>query len=46
MNKVLFVCIKILFSVMIVLLLVYGTVKLCHIGYDMGYRMFADTEEP
>lgn len=43
MNKVLIACVKILFSVMVVLLLVYGTVQLCRKGYDYGYRMFADT---
>lgn len=43
MNKVLFAGIKVLFSVMIILLLVYGTVKLCHVGYDYGYRLFANT---
>lgn len=42
MNKYLFAGIKVLFSVMILLLLVYGTVKLCHIGYDYGYRLFTD----
>lgn len=43
MNKVLFAGIKVLFSVMMILLLVYGTVKLCHIGYDYGYGLFANT---
>ena len=40
-NKALFTFIKIIFSIMIVLLLVYGTLTLSRAGYDYGYRLFA-----
>lgn len=45
MNKYLFAGIKFLFFIMILLLLVYGTVILCHIGYDYGYRLFSETAD-
>lgn len=41
-NKALFTFIKIAFSVMVVLLIVYGGVHLCRVGYDYGYRLFTE----
>lgn len=41
-NKVLFTFIKFAFSIMIVLLVIYGAVRLCHVGYDYGYRLFTE----
>lgn len=49
MNKALFTFIKIAFSIMVVLLVVYGAVRLCRVGYDYGYRLFTEPameEEP
>lgn len=48
-NKALFTFIKIAFSFMIVLLLIYGAVRLCSVSYDYGYRLFTEPameEEP
>lgn len=41
-NKVLFGFIKIAFSVMMILLVVYIGVSLCRTGYDFGYRVFTE----
>lgn len=41
-NKALFTFIKIAFSVMILLLVIYGTVRLGRVGYDYGYRLFTE----
>ncbi len=41
-NRALFTFIKIAFSVMVVLLIVYGAVNLCRVGYDYGYRLFTE----
>ena len=43
-NKALFTFIKIAFSVMLVLLILYGAVHLCRASYDFGYRFFADSQ--
>ena len=48
-NKALFRIIKILFTIMIVLLVIYGAVRLCRMGYDYGYRLYTEpamSEEP
>lgn len=48
-NKALFIFIKIAFSIMVVLLVVYGAVRLCSVSYDYGYRLFTEPameEEP
>ncbi len=48
-NKALFTFIKIAFSFMIVLILIYGAVRLCSVSYDYGYRLFTEPameEEP
>ena len=42
LHKVLFSFIKIAFSVLIILLIIFGTVRLCETGYDYGYRFFAE----
>lgn len=42
-NKALFSFIKIAFIIMIALLVIYGTVGLCSLGYDLGYRFFTET---
>lgn len=42
-NKALFAFIKIAFSVMVVLFVVYGIVTLAGQGYDYGYRFFTET---
>ena len=41
-NKALFTFIKIAFSIMVILLVIYGTVQLCRVGYDYGYRLFTE----
>lgn len=41
-NKALFTFIKIAFSIMVILLVIYGAVQMCHIGYDYGYRLFTE----
>lgn len=48
-NKALFSFIKIAFSIMVILLVVYGAVRLSGVGYDYGYRLFTEPameEEP
>lgn len=42
-NKALFLFIKIIFTIMVVLMLIVGTVKLCTTGYDYGFRFFTET---
>lgn len=42
-NKALFSFIKIAFSVMVVLLIVYFTVHMGKTGYEYGYRIFTET---
>lgn len=41
-NKALFTFIKIAFSIMVILLVIYGAVRLCRVGYDYGYRLFTE----
>ncbi len=41
-NKFLFGFIKIAFSVMMILLVIYVGVGLCRMGYDFGYRVFTE----
>lgn len=41
-NKALFTFIKIGFSFMIILILIYGAVRLCSVSYDYGYRLFTE----
>ena len=41
-NKALFKFIKVAFSIMIILLVVYGAVRVSKIGYDFGYRVFTE----
>ena len=43
-NKVIFKFIKIAFSIMIALIILYGTVRIAVVAYDFGYRVF--TEAP
>lgn len=43
LNKMLFAFIKIAFTVMLVLLLLFGTIHLCQRGYDFGYRFFTES---
>lgn len=45
MNKALFAFIKVAFLVMLLLLIVYGTVHLCRLSYNYGYRFFSETQE-
>jgi UPF0755 protein len=42
-NKTLIAVIKVLFSIMMVLLVIAGTIWLCRTGYDYGYRFFTET---
>ena len=53
MNKALFTFIKIafvimnlilVFVIMLILLILYGTVHLCRTCYDYGYRFFAEKQ--
>jgi UPF0755 protein len=43
-NKVIFKFIKIAFSIMVALIILYGTVSVAVVAYDFGYRVF--TEAP
>jgi UPF0755 protein len=43
-NKVIFKFIKIAFSIMMALIILYGTVSVAVVAYDFGYRVF--TEKP
>lgn len=43
-NKVIFKFIKIAFSIMVALIILYGTISVAVIAYDYGYRIF--TEAP
>jgi UPF0755 protein len=48
-NKIALNVLKIVFSVMIILFVIWGTIRLCRTGYDYGYRFFTETavdEEP
>lgn len=42
-NKALFSFIKIAFSVMVILLIVYVTIHLSKTGYEYGYRLYTET---
>ena len=42
-NKALFGFIKVAFTIMVILLIVFGAVKICSVGYDFGYRVFTET---
>ena len=42
LNKVLFKFIKIAFGILVVLLIVYAAINLSGLGFDFGYRVFAD----
>lgn len=42
-NKVIYKVIRISFTIMITLLLVYGTMRASYIAYDFGYRVFTET---
>ncbi len=41
-NKTLIAFIKIAFSIMVVLFIIYAAVSLCTLGYDFGYRVFTE----
>lgn len=41
-NKALFSFIKIAFSIMVILMVVYGAVRLSGVGYEYGYRLFTE----
>lgn len=48
-NKALFSFIKVAFSVMVALLVIYGAIKLCTVAYDYGCRLYTEPameEEP
>lgn len=48
-NKVIFKFIKIAFSIMMALLILYGTISVAMVSYDFGYRVFTESpidEEP
>lgn len=42
MNKALYNFIRIAFSVLLILLVVYATIEVAGIGYDFGYRAFTE----
>jgi UPF0755 protein len=42
-NKILLNVLKIVFSVMIILIIITATIRLCRTGYDYGYRFFTET---
>ncbi len=41
-NKALFGFIRIAFSILVILAVVYATVQLAMVGYDFGYRVFTE----
>ena len=41
-NKALFGFIKVAFTIMVILLIVFGAVKICAVGYDFAYRVFTE----
>lgn len=41
-NKALFTFIKIAFTVMVILFVIQGSIRLCRVGYDYGYRLFTE----
>ena len=48
-NQALFKFIKGAFAVLVVVLIIYGTVRLASVGYEFGYRVFTEpavSEEP
>lgn len=42
-NKVIFKFIKIAFSIMVALIILYGTISVAVVAYDFGYRVFTET---
>lgn len=42
MNKALYNFIRIAFSILLILLVVYATIEVAGIGYDFGYRAFTE----
>ena len=44
-RKMLFGFIKVAFFVMVVLLVLLGTVRLCERGYHYGYHLFAENTQ-
>ena len=42
-NKVIFKFIKIAFSIMMALIILYGTIRVAVVAYDFGYRVFTET---
>ena len=42
-NKALFTFIKIIFTILIILVVIFGTIRMCRTGYDYGYRLFTET---
>lgn len=49
MNKALYKFIRVAFSILLILLVVYATIEVSGIGYDFGYRAFTEPameEEP
>jgi UPF0755 protein len=42
-NKTLLTVLKIIFSIMVLLMVVVITVRLCQTGYEYGYRFFTET---
>lgn len=41
-NKALFGFIKIAFSILVILIVIYGMLRLCHMGYDYGFRLYTE----
>jgi UPF0755 protein len=42
-NKLIFKFIKIAFSIMVALIILYGTISVAMVAYDFGYRVFTET---
>ncbi len=42
-NKALFKFIKVAFTIMVILLIVYAAVRISNTAYDFGYRVFTET---
>lgn len=42
-NKVIYKVIRVSFTIMVILLLVYGTMRVSFTAYDFGYRVFTES---
>ena len=41
-NKALYTFIKLAFSFLVILIVIYGTIRICKLGYDYGFRLYTE----